>query len=65
MKTDKPVMFDAEVAEFLGISTRTLQRRITHPVKGEVNLNEAKPHVIGGRRLWLRANIEKLIGIGR
>lgn len=65
MKTERIVMFDEEVAEYLRISVRTLRRRLVHPVRGELNLNEAKPHIIGGRRLWLRSNIEKLIGVGR
>lgn len=62
--TDCRVMFDADVAAFFGISTRTLQRRITTPAKGEINPNDAHPCVIGSRRLWLREEVERLVGIG-
>lgn len=65
MKTEKPIMFDRDVAEMLGISVRTLQRRVLRPVAGEINLNDAEPVKIGERRLWLRENIEKLLGIKR
>ena len=63
MKTESPIMFDKDVAEFLGISMRTLQRRVKNPVAGEIDLNKAEPQTIGNRRLWLRANVEKLVGI--
>ena len=63
MKTESPIMFDKDVAEFLGISKRTLQRRVKNPVAGEIDLNKAEPQIIGNRRLWLRANVEKLVGI--
>ena len=63
MKTDNPIMFDKDVAEFFGISVRTLQRRVKNPVAGEIDPNKAEPQTIGSRRLWLRANVEKLVGI--
>ena len=63
MKTESPIMFDKDVAEFLGISMRTLQRRVKNPVAGEIDLNKAEPQTIGNRRLWLRANVEELVGI--
>lgn len=65
MKPEKPIMFDRDVAEMLGITVRTLQRRVLRPVAGEINLNAAEPVMIGSRRLWLRENIEKLLGIKR
>ena len=61
---DCRVMFDADVAAFLGIGKRTLQRRILRPVPGEIDPNDARPVTIGGRRLWLRDEIERLVGIG-
>lgn len=61
---DNRVMFDKDVAEFLGISVRTLTRRIEEPACSEINLNDAHPCVIGSRRLWLRENVERLVGIG-
>ena len=65
MKPERPVMFDRDVAEFLGISVRTLQRRVLRPVAGEIDLNAAEPVKIGDRRLWLRESVERLLGIKR
>ena len=62
--TDPRVMFDADVAAFLGIDKRTRQRRIRRPVPGEIDPNDAHPVTIGGRRLWLRQEVERLVGIG-
>jgi len=62
--TDSRIMFDADVAEFLGISLKTFQRRVATPVRGEINPNDAHPCTIGGRRLWLREDVERLVGIG-
>ena len=61
--TDSRVMFDADVAAFFGITVKTLQRRIATPAKGEINPNDAHPQTIGGRRLWLRKEVERLVGI--
>ena len=63
MATEKPIMFDKDVATFLGISVCTLQRRIKKPATGEIDLNKAEPVVIGSRRIWLRSNVERLIGM--
>ena len=62
---NRSIMTDAEVAEFFGISKRTFQRRVLNPVEGEINPNDAKPEYIGGRRFWVRTDIEKLAGIRR
>jgi hypothetical protein len=62
--SDHRVMFDADVAEFFGISVKTLQRRVAHPAKGEIDPNDAHPVIIGGRRLWLREDVERLVSIG-
>ena len=59
----REVMTDAEVAEFFGIHKRTLQGRILKPVPGEINPNDARPHMIGSRRLGVRAKVERLAGI--
>lgn len=59
----REVMTDAEVAEFFGISKRTFQGRVAKPVLGEINPNDAKPQLIGGRRFWLRRNVERLAGM--
>lgn len=63
MATEKPIMFDRDVAEFFGISVRTLQRRMLRPVPGEIDPNKAEPVEIGGRRLWLRENVMRLVGV--
>ncbi len=63
MTTEKPIMTDAEVAEFFGISKRTLQRRVLNPVRGEIDPNDAKPETIGGRRFWRREDVLRLAGI--
>jgi len=61
--SDSRIMTDAEVARLLGVSARTLKRRMKRPRAGELDLNKAKPTTFGGRRLWLRANVEELLGI--
>ncbi len=59
--SDCRVMFDAEVAAFFGISKATLCRRLARPVKGEIDLNRARPQRVGSRRIWLRDNVERVI----
>ena len=61
--TDQRVMFDADVAEFLGIGKRTLHRHILRPVPGEIDPNDARPVTIGSRRLWRREDVERLVGL--
>ena len=61
---DCRVWFDADVAAFFGIGLKTLQRRVAQPVAGEINPNDARPQRIGSRRLWLREDVERLVGIG-
>ena len=56
-------MFDRDVAEFFGVSVRTIQRRVRKPEAGEIDLNKAEPQTIGNRRFWLRANVERLAGM--
>ncbi len=63
MNAEKPIMNDAEVAEFFGISKKTLQRRVLNPVKGEIDPNDAKPETIGGRRFWRRVDVLRLAGL--
>ena len=61
--SDSRIMTDAEVAGLLGVKLRTFQRRVKRPRAGELDLNKAKPTTFGGRRLWLRANVEQILGI--
>ena len=58
-----PVMTDAEVAAILGIATKTLQSRMRKPVEGEVDMRRAEPQKIGGRCFWVRAKVERVLGI--
>lgn len=60
---DSRIMFDSDVAAFLGIDKRTLQRRILRPVPGEIDPNDARPVKIGSRRLWRREDVERLVGL--
>lgn len=60
-----PIMTDKDVAKFFNISVRTLTRRLDKPLEGEIDLNRAEPRKIGGRRFWLRENVEKVAGITR
>lgn len=59
----RSIWTDADVAAFFHISCRTLRRRMNHPVAGEMDLAEAEPKVIGGRRFWVRDNIYRIAGI--
>lgn len=63
MSADNRIMTDAEVAALFGISTKTLQRRVRSPISGEIDPNRAEPHIIGGRRFWVRENVEALAGL--
>ena len=63
MKPEKPIMTDAEVAEFFGVSVRTLQRRAKNPKDGELRLTDAVHVVVRGRRFWVRESVMRLAGI--
>lgn len=62
MSADNRIMTDAEVAALFGIS-KTLQRRVRSPISGEIDPNRAEPHIIGGRRFWVREKVEALAGL--
>lgn len=57
-------MFDRDVAKMFGISVRTLQRHLIKPVPGEIDLNDAGPETVGGRRFWLREEIVRVVRAG-
>lgn len=59
----KPIMTDAEVAEFFGMSVRTLARRVQKPKAGELRLVDVEHAVVGGRRFWVRDSLMKVCGI--
>ena len=63
MKPEKPIMTDAEVAEFFGIHKRTFQDRVARPVKNEIDPNTIEHATIGGRRFWVRDSLMKVCGI--
>ena len=58
------IMFDRDVAKMFGISVRTLQRHLIKPVPGEIDLNDAGPETVGGRRFWLREEIVRVVRTG-
>lgn len=63
MASVSPIMTDKDVAKFFGISVRTLTRRLDKPLAGEIDPNLGNPRKIGGRRFWLRENVERMAGI--
>ena len=63
MASVSPIMTDKDVAKFFNISVRTLTRRLEKPLEGEIDPNLAEPRRVGGRRFWLRENVERMAGI--
>lgn len=62
MITAADILTDAQVAELSGISLDTFQRRMREGFKaGELDWNQARPMINGGRRFWLRHDVEKVI----
>lgn len=62
MITPKDIMSDAEVARLVNLSTDRFQRRMREGFRrGEYDFRRANPTVMGGRRVWLRADVEKVI----
>lgn len=62
MITEKDIMTDAQVAKLAHISLCTFQRRMQTGFKtGELDFTQARPMVNGGRRFWLRSDVEKVI----
>lgn len=62
MITSKDILCDADVAKLARISVDRFQRRIREGFKrGELDFRQADPTVMGGRRVWLRADVERII----
>ncbi len=62
MITAADIMSDADVAELAGVSVDTFQRSLRVGIKaGELDWMQAKPMLHGGRRRWLRADVERVI----
>ncbi len=61
MKQPAEIMIDKEVAAYFRVSLWTLQKRMRDGFKpGEIDLNQAEPRVVCGRRFWMREKVEKL-----
>lgn len=62
MITAKDIMSDADVAKLVNISVDRFQRRMRDGFKsGEYDFRQARPTLMGGRRVWLRADVERII----
>ena len=62
MITAKDIMSDADVAKLVNISVDRFQRRMRDGFKpGEYDFRQANPTVMGKRRVWLRADVERII----
>ena len=62
MITSKDIMSDADMAELVNLSIDRFQRRMREGFKrGELDFRQADPTVMGGRRVWLRADVERII----
>lgn len=62
MITSKDIMSDEEVARLVRLSTDRFQRRMREGFRrGEYDFRRANPTVMGGRRVWLRVDVERVI----
>ena len=62
MITSKDILCDADVAKLVYLSLDRFQRRMREGFKrGELDFRQADPTVMGGRRVWLRADVERII----
>ena len=62
MITSKDIMSDADVAKLVCLSLDRFQRRMRDGFEqGEFDFRQADPTVMGGRRVWLRADVERII----
>ena len=62
MITESDTMTDADIAKLFGISLDRFQRKMRNGfAPGELDFRRANPTVMGGRRVWLRADVERVI----
>lgn len=62
MITSKDIMTDADVAKLVHLSLDRFQRRMRDGFKrGEFDFRRADPVTMGKRRVWLRADVERVI----
>ncbi len=60
--TEEDIMTDEQVAKLARLSLCTFQRKMRDGfASGELDWNRARPMVNGGRRTWLRSDVEKVI----
>ena len=60
--TEHDIMTDEQVAKLARLSLCTFQRKMRDGfASGELDWNRARPMVNGGRRTWLRSDVEKVI----
>ena len=61
-RRESEIMCDSEVAELLHFSVWAFQKRCRLGFKkGEIDLMQAQPMVIGGMRRWLRADVMRVL----
>jgi len=59
--SEKPYYDDNDVKTILGIGESTLRKYLRGEVPvGTVNIKDAKPIVIGGKRRWNKSAIDKI-----
>lgn len=63
MAPESPIMTVAEVADFFGVSVRTIYRRMSKPKAGELKLADAVHATVGGRLFFVRESVLALAGI--
>ena len=62
MITSKDILCDADVAKLVNLSLDRFQRRMREGFEpGEFDFRQAEPVKMGGRRVWLRADVERII----
>ena len=58
----RDILTDSDVAKLAHVSLCTFQRRMARGFKaGELDFAKARPMMNGGRRFWLRADVERVI----
>ena len=62
MITSKDIMTDEDVAKLVHLSLDRFQRRMRKGFKrGELDFRRADPVMMGKRRVWLRADVERVL----
>lgn len=62
MIRESDILTDADVAKLAHLHICTFQRRMQKGFKqGEIDFAQARPMMNGGRRFWLREDVERVI----